>query len=151
MGKRKLILQQFQSPGDIVMLTAAVRDLHKCFPGQFETDVRTSAAALWENNPYLTPIDERDAEVIDCSYPLIHQSNQRPYHFIHSFIDFLNERLSLNIRPTSFHGDIHISELEKSWYSQVHEITGDDFPFWIVVAGGKYDFTIKWWHYRRYQ
>ena len=151
MGKRKLILRQFQSPGDILMLTAAVRDLHRCYPGQFETDVRTSAPALWENNPYLTSIDERDAEAIDCSYPLIHQSNQRPYHFIHAFIDFLNEQLNLNIRPTAFHGDIHISELEKSWYSQIRDITGEDFPFWIVVAGGKYDYTIKWWHYRRYQ
>jgi hypothetical protein len=26
---RKLILKNFQSPGDIVMLTAAVRDLHR--------------------------------------------------------------------------------------------------------------------------
>jgi ADP-heptose:LPS heptosyltransferase len=24
-------------------------------------------------------------------------------------------------------------------------------PYWIVVAGGKFDFTIKWWHFRRWQ
>jgi ADP-heptose:LPS heptosyltransferase len=24
-------------------------------------------------------------------------------------------------------------------------------PFWVVVAGGKYDFTIKWWEVARYQ
>jgi ADP-heptose:LPS heptosyltransferase len=24
-------------------------------------------------------------------------------------------------------------------------------PFWIIVGGGKYDFTIKWWHFRRWQ
>ena len=24
-------------------------------------------------------------------------------------------------------------------------------PYWIVAAGGKYDFTIKWWHFRRFQ
>ena len=34
------------------MLTAAVRDLHAEAPGQFQTDVRTSAPALWENNPW---------------------------------------------------------------------------------------------------
>ena len=38
---RKLIFRNFQSPGDIVMLTAAVRDLHKCYPGRFVTDVLT--------------------------------------------------------------------------------------------------------------
>ena len=32
---RQLILRNFQSPGDIVMLTAAVRDLHVTYPGQF--------------------------------------------------------------------------------------------------------------------
>ena len=44
---RRLILRSFQSPGDVVMLTAAVRDLHAACPGQFVTDVRTSADALW--------------------------------------------------------------------------------------------------------
>lgn len=51
---RKLILRNFQSPGDIV-LTAAVRDLHRC-------------------------------------------------HFIHGFMQYLNDRLGLRIRPTEFRG-----------------------------------------------
>src|SRR5690348_9574070 len=57
---QKLILRNFQSPGDIVMLTAAVRDLHRCYPGRFLTDVRTSCPDLWTINPYLTPLDEHD-------------------------------------------------------------------------------------------
>ncbi len=48
---RRLVLRSFQSPGDILMLTAAVRDLHAACPGRFQTDVRTSADAIWENNP----------------------------------------------------------------------------------------------------
>ena len=44
--KSRLILKSFQSPGDIVMLTAAVRDLHAAYPGRFQTDVRTSADAI---------------------------------------------------------------------------------------------------------
>ena len=51
-----LILKSFQSPGDIVMLSVAVRELHTAFPGRFQTDVRTSADAIWENNPYLPSI-----------------------------------------------------------------------------------------------
>jgi ADP-heptose:LPS heptosyltransferase len=186
---RKLILKNFLSPGDIVMLTAAVRDLHKCYPNRYLTDVRTPCPQLWENNPCITPLAEpgqkaedgrrkterteicrqaiedgplrfRQAqndktevadEVIDCEYPLIHQSNQAPYHFIHGFIEFLNKKLGLHIKPTAFKGDIHISPLEKSWMSQVQEITGEDTPFWIIVAGGKHDFTIKWWEFSRFQ
>src|SRR4030095_6610141 len=31
------------------------------------------------------------------------------------------------------------------------QILGADVPYWLVVAGGKFDFTIKWWHFRRWQ
>jgi len=135
------------------MLTAAVRDLHRACPGEFLTDVRTPCPDLWEHNPYLTPLDPQDpgVETIDCEYPLIDRSNQEPWHFLHGFIDFLNRRLDLQIELTDFRGDIHISESEKSWMSQVQEITGDPIPFWIVNAGGKFDYTIKWWEAERYQ
>src|SRR6516162_5649922 len=150
---RKLILSNSQSPGDIVMLTAAVRDLHRCYPGEFLTDVRTPCRQLWENNPHLTPLrgGAPGVEVIDCEYPLIHRSNQEPWHFLHAFIKFLNDRLELQIRPTEFKGDIHLSETEKSWISQVQEIVREEVPFWIVTAGGKFDYAIKWWDQARYQ
>ena len=38
---RKLILRSHQSPGDIVMLTAAVRDLKLALGAEVEIDVRT--------------------------------------------------------------------------------------------------------------
>jgi ADP-heptose:LPS heptosyltransferase len=150
---RRLILRSPLSPGDIVLLTAAVRDLHRCYPGRFLTDVRTHCHALWEHNPYLTPLPETapGVEVIDCDYPLIERCNQEPWHVLHGFIQFLNQRLDLRIQPTEFRGDIHLSALERSWYSQVHEQLGADIPFWIVSAGGKYDVTVKWWASERYQ
>jgi glycosyltransferase involved in cell wall biosynthesis/ADP-heptose:LPS heptosyltransferase len=134
-------------------MTAAVRDLHACYPREFVTDVRTPCPEVWENNPSVTPLSERDreVEVIDCHYPLINRSNQVPYHAIHGFMEFLSQRLSLSIRPTAFKGDIHLASEEKEWFSQVHELTGEDTPFWIVVAGGKYDVTIKWWDVLRWQ
>jgi ADP-heptose:LPS heptosyltransferase len=150
---RKLILKCGLSPGDIVMLTAAVRDLHRCYPGQFVTDVRTVCSELWKNNPHLTSLSEEDpeAEQIDCLYPLIDRCNESPYHCLHGFVEFLNDRLNLAIKPTVFKGDIHVSDQEKAWCSQVQEVTGEDTPFWIIAAGGKYDLTIKWWQSERYQ
>ncbi len=143
---RRLILRSFQSPGDVLMLTAAVRDLHAAAPGQFQTDVRTSASALWENNPHLTPLREGEpgVEVLDMHYPLIHQSNQRPYHFLHGYAQYLEERLGLRVPVTAFGGDTYLSEGEKS---APPPSAGLGLPerFWIVVAGGKYDFTAKWW------
>lgn len=135
------------------MLTAAVRDLHSCFPGAFVTDVRTPCPALWENNPHVSPIadDDGSAEHIDCHYPLIHSSNQLPHHFVQGFTSYLSDKLGVRINTTAFKGDIHLAPREKSWMSQVREIVGEDLPFWVIVAGGKRDFTIKWWAAERFQ
>ena len=35
--------------------------------------------------------------------------------------------------------------------SLMQQITGREVPYWIIVAGGKFDYTIKWWHFRRWQ
>jgi hypothetical protein len=101
---RNLILSNFQSVGDILLITAAVRDLHRCHPGVFQTDVRTPFPQLWENNAFLTPLldGDPDVDLCHCHYPLIDQSNKTPFHFIYGFSHFLNERLGLNISPTEF-------------------------------------------------
>jgi ADP-heptose:LPS heptosyltransferase len=153
MNRRKLILKCVLPPGAIVMLTAAVRDLHASCPDQFITDVRTSAPALWVNNPWLTPLreDDPEVEIIQCHYPLIHKSNQAPCHFIQGFAEYLGEVLGVKITPSVFRGDIHLSPLETEWLSQVQEITRVEVPFWIIAPGGEFDITIKWWSDNRYQ
>ena len=115
--------------------------------------MRTSCPALWENNPWLTPLrdDDPEARHVECHYPLIHQSNQRPYHFLHGFARHLNEQLGLAIEPTEFRGDIHLSAEEKEPRRSSRSASALRLPYWIIVGGGKYDFTIKWWHRRRWQ
>jgi len=148
---RKIIFKNHQSPGDILMLTAAVRDLKLSHPNIL-IDVKTSAGEIWENNPYLTPLDEKDlsVEIIKADYPLIHNSNEGQYHFIHGFRKDIQNKLNLRIKPTKFKGDIHISDKEKKWYSQVEEM-GVKEKFWIVNSGIKYDFTAKAWSPKFYQ
>jgi ADP-heptose:LPS heptosyltransferase len=143
---RRIILRSFQSPGDVLMLTAAVRDLHIAAPRQFQIDVRTSGEELWQNNPHLTPLNESDAgiETLDMHYPLINQSNQRPYHFLHGFTQYLEQRLGLRIPVTRFHGDVHLSDVERR--GPLPSDWNVPNRFWIIIAGGKYDFTAKWWN-----
>jgi ADP-heptose:LPS heptosyltransferase len=150
---RKLILKNFQCPGDIVMLTAAIRDLHRGHPKKFLTDVRTSCPELWENNPHITPIadGEAESETIECHYPLIHQSNERPLHFIHGFAEYLGERLRAPIVPRAFKGDIHLSFQERVSPSPIIPSPSNESRYWLIVAGGKMDYTIKWWSTARFQ
>jgi len=149
---KKLLLHSHQCPGDILMLTAAVRDLQRAHLGRFLVDVRTSAGEIWENNPYLTPLheDDPDVMVMNMHYPLVHESNNRPYHFLHGYIQYLESVLDRRIPVTEFRGDIHLSAQEKDWMSQIEE-TGYAGSFWIMMAGGKYDFTAKWWNPEFYQ
>src|SRR5260221_340741 len=115
---RKLILKCDLAPGDIIMLTAAVRDLHYWYPDQFATDVRTLCPDLWQYNPHITPLSDFDPDVekLECSYPLINRCNKTPYHCLHGFIEFFNDRLCLGIKPTAFRGDIYLSDREKTWF-----------------------------------
>lgn len=153
MTTTKLILKSGLSPGDIVMLTAAVRDLHAAYPGEYVTDVRTPCAALWAHNPHITPIADADPEarVIEMHYPLIGRSNQAPFHFIHGYRMHLEKELGRPIPAGDFKGDIHLSAEERGWMSQVEEIEGKGTRFWIIVAGGKRDFTAKIWETARFQ
>jgi ADP-heptose:LPS heptosyltransferase len=150
---RNFIFRCPLSLGDIVLLTAAVRDLQLHFPDSYRVDVRTCFPDLWSHNPYLTPLGEYDPEVkvVDCVLPLINQSRSAACHAIHGFIDFLNRYLGASMKPTAFHGDIHLSRREKAGSSPIQELTGADLPFWLICAGGKYDCTIKWWDVQRYQ
>ena len=148
-----LLLRNPQSPGDIVMLTAAVRELHRAFPGEYQTWVETRCPELWFHNPYLTKLDAADpvVRVIDCHYPAINHSNRVPKHFLWGFVQHLGEQLGVRLEPTEFRGDIHLSEKETRTIPQVMEATGADLPYWIIGAGGKYDYTIKWWATERWQ
>jgi ADP-heptose:LPS heptosyltransferase len=89
--------------------------------------------------------------VIDCHYPIIHKSNQAPWHFLFGFAEFLNDELGLRIQPTEFRGDIHLTREEREWFARVQHAQGAALPYWLFASGGKWDYTIKWWAAERYQ
>ncbi|HEX5444542.1 MAG TPA: glycosyltransferase family 9 protein [Pirellulales bacterium] len=151
---QRLILRSFQCPGDIVVMTAAVRELHRQYAEKYETDVRTSVPAIWEHNPHITAIADTDPEArpIDMHYPLVNHSNQRPVHFLDGYCEFLAGQLGLpTLRPFEFRGHIYLSADEQSWMNQVQEVTGYRGRFWLVNAGSKRDFTCKQWPLEYFQ
>jgi len=150
---QKLILRNFQSPGDLVMMLYAITSLHRTYPGEYVTDVRSAAPGIFEYNPIITPIKsgELGAQTIDMHYPHINSSNTHPHRFSTAFTAFLAEKLARPISPTEFAGVIPISAEEQSWFSSVREQLGRDVPYWILNAGHKSDFTAKAWDFTRYQ
>ncbi len=166
---RKIIFHNPLSPGDILAMTAAIRDLHIKYPNEFITGVDTPCNAIFENSKYITwgmKKGDPDVEFIRLDYNMIHNSNEGQYHFIHGFYYDMEQKLGVEL-PEIIYRDkekkeikseyrkfkpyIELSDAEKGWISQIAEITGKDTKFWIIVSGGKYDYTAKWWNPKRLQ
>jgi len=143
----KLVLKCTQSPGDYLVMSAAVRDLHVCHPGRFITAVNTATPGVWKNNPYVSskPKSEKWTEFV-MKYPLVHRSNQIDLHFLWGYIDWLNSEKGLNIRLTDFRPAVYLTDEEKE-----NRFGGLEGKYWVIVSGGKNDFVTKWWDPRRYQ
>lgn len=142
---KKIILKSHLSLGDIVTLTACVRDCKLHFKDKIQIDVRTSCSEVWQNNEFLTPLKEGDegVEVINMEYSDIHSSNENNRHFISGYRMFLEGKLGCLIPSQKGYGHIRLSDTEKSWMSQIRELGIKD-DFWLVMCCGKSDFTAKW-------
>jgi ADP-heptose:LPS heptosyltransferase len=150
--ERSLILANRLSPGDVLVMTAALESLHRQFPGKFATAVKTTADDLFENNPHVIPLPEiGEAEQIDMQYPLIDQSNQRAYHFMHGYVQFLGQKLGLPLELQTNRPYVYLTEQEKTWIGRVQEIVGKPVPYWLVNAGTKGDYTTKQYPVEHYQ
>lgn len=145
---RKVILRNGQSPGDILMMTVAVKELKETFP-EYQVDIRTPCPEIWENNPRLTPLAEGDSgvEVIDIGYPAINQSGLLGFHFGEAFIRNVEDKLKVTLRRTGLRPEIWLTEDEKAWINQVAVDCGYKGKFWLIQAGYKPDCPLKAYPY----
>jgi ADP-heptose:LPS heptosyltransferase len=158
---RRVLLRDPLCPGDITVLTAAVRDLHAQYPGRYVTAVDTPHPALWEHNPHVVPA-EPDFEPLDIHYDAdkhfpgrgveasINVSSSRPIHMLEAYCEGLSHALGLErvLRPRHWlEPSIRLSAAEKGWRSQVQEVTGRPVVYWLINAGTKSDYTAKQWPY----
>lgn len=152
---QKIIFKSFLSPGDALVLTAAIESLHLTYPGEYETDVRTAGMEIWQNNPRITSLQEGDMHTRkeDIHYPLVHESNQKLNTFLHAYISDLSRIIERPLTLMTNRPHIYLTEEEKSWLDQIaqHFTDGRKIPFWLVNAGTKNDFTCKQWPIEYYQ
>jgi ADP-heptose:LPS heptosyltransferase len=140
-----VIFKQWQAPGDLLMLSVAIRDLHKSYPGLMETDVFSCYPEVFFNNPYITYFSKNGSEkipIIDLKYDKI-RDKLAPlgYHFSDAFIYLFNERFNIDIKKTSMRPDIHLTKDEMTERLLDHlEIKK---PYWIINSGVKNDIPIK--------
>lgn len=149
-SRRKIILEQTQSPGDILSFTRSVIDFKLSFP-EWEIDVRTPCPEIWENCPYLTPLNKKDpgVEIFEIGYPDINISGWNGLHYTDAFRNDIENQLKIKIKKTSFKPELWISDIEKTWINHAEVASGWKGPFWLLNAGCKSDNELKQYH--RYQ
>lgn len=150
----KLILRNPLSPGDCLVMTAALECLHQQHPGRYLTAVESTTPAVFEHNPYVMQPDDdyrAKAELIQVHYPLIQHCNSRPVHFLQGYTEFLADKLDIPLQLTINRPCLYLTEQEKHWMPQVQEITGRPTKYWVINAGVKNDFTAKAWGQDNYQ
>lgn len=152
-----LILINRQSPGDGVLLAFAAHSIHKAHPGKFIIDVQTPFddlyAGMYETGVLtkMTRQQIQTARIIETQYKTIHRSNQAPHFYINGILETLEEELNLTIPPAEHTGFITLMKEETCWYSAPRELLGENYPFWVVNAGWKNDYTAKQWSTLEYQ
>jgi ADP-heptose:LPS heptosyltransferase len=145
---RKLILKNHLSPGDVLVMTAAIHSLHKAHPGKFRIAVDTSCPAIFEHSPDVEPLDkahEEKWEEVATHYPAINECNQRAIHFMSAYCEYLADNLQVRVPLATNRPMVYLSAEERSWMNQVEQEFGYKGRFWLVNAGRKSDFTCK--HY----
>jgi len=173
-SREKLVIVNSLSPGDILMMTCAIRSLHLAHPEKFYTDTRTPCQEIFFNNPYITPLNcgdqTKELQIIEelkkdlnreepiehngvkyliAHYPEIHRSGTTGAHFSDGHRLFLEQQLKLKIPATGMNPDIFLHETELKSTNPLHKFSDYRGRYWVINAGIKNDYTLKWYdHYQ---
>jgi hypothetical protein len=134
------------APGDLVAFTAAVRDLQLAYGHEYQIQVSTNQHHVFERNPYLHRGPMRADRVARVDYlPWVARSQAgRQLHFLAAYHEILGEQLGIPIPLTRPNPDLYLSPE----YESRPPVSG---RYWVVLAGGKTDITVKHWYFHRYR
>lgn len=140
----KIRLSNRQCPGDILMLTAAVRDLHNTFPN-LQISVDTKYPWLWENNLHI--VTDRECKVTSIGYKTPHQMLNNPVreHFVYAFHRSLERQFGIKINRGIPYPDIYLTAHDTPLIEQPKR------PILLINAGSKSDFPTKQWPLEYFQ
>ena len=133
----KLLIRHRLSPGDVLVMTAAIEALKRQHPGRYRVMVDTTCDAVFENNPHVEQLVHGECHPIELEYPLIHRSNQEPRHFLEGFVLDLAKKLEISLKLDSNRPTLYLSDAEK--------VRPTDLPekYIVINAGHKSDYTAK--------
>ena len=143
--KEKIIIKCNLCPGDLCTLTAAIYSLHVKYKNQYVTDVRTHWPSIFNNNPHITPLQDKEARSIEAHYTdLIDASNTVPVPFLLGYTQNLSQQLGIRLTLVTNKPQLYLN-------SEEEKIKLFSEPFLLINAGTKRDVTCKQWPVEYYQ
>lgn len=140
---KNFVLKQWQAPGDLVVMTVALRDLHLTYPGMFQTQVVSCYPEVFYKNPYCSVIENKsDLVWHNIWYKKWKDAYMETgHHFTDAFISEFDEQLGVSIKKTSIWPELYLTQDEMSpAYLEKFEIKK---PYWVINAGIKMDMPLK--------
>lgn len=128
----------------------------RAVPYDGESEVAANEFAIPERKVKIICYDP-EIQVVYCSRRSHTASSERfkdinAYHRIHALAHDLSEKIGLSsvIPVGEMKGIVTISDIERSWVSQIEQ--EKNFKnFWIIATGGPVERSIEWWEPDRYQ
>ena len=142
-----ILIEHRRAPGDIVVLSGAIRDLVKANPDKFNITVNTSCPSLWKHNPYVKTIKASSTghRRIRATYgSFIRTANTERLHFARAFHRNLEKQLQVPCPVLQQYGDLYLDD----WHKENPPMAG---RYWYIIAGGKNDFPVKIWSSLQWQ
>jgi len=150
--KHKMIIRHKWALGDTILMTALIRDIHKTYPGEYETGVDTHWTNVWWNNPYVSKFEPKNSiqtieigwgDAISWNAYAKYGNKKEMKHILAWYHYDFEKKTGIKVPVTDPKPDLHLTQEERS-----RRIQG---RYWVIISGGKLDMTTKHWHAHRAQ
>jgi ADP-heptose:LPS heptosyltransferase/ubiquinone/menaquinone biosynthesis C-methylase UbiE len=134
---RKILLLNRLAPGDILVMTNAIRDIALAYPNKYMVDVRSPCPDIFQNNPYITHLtyDENKYQKINHEFSQVTQAEsnalfgriyQGETDLISKFVCYIDDVLAIDMHYPiiNFSGEAgsHFSEGHREWLERILQI-----------------------------
>lgn len=141
----KLALECSLGLGDIVVLTAAIRELKQQYGFDLLPIVAPGYNPLLRGSPHFRSDIHYHTRAeypnrLDCA-PMaagFYTFYQHRKHFVQYALDWIGQQLGLSLATDKLRGEIWLTEAEKKQRPVAK-------PYWVLMAGGKRDATVKFY------
>lgn len=128
------------APGDQVVLSALIRDLHHLYGRKHDFYVRTHHPDLWIDNPYVcgVNVDEKGMQHVGLvmqNWVKAARDGKYSGHYLTAYHAAFRILTQLDVRLTTAKPDLHVPQSSRL-FSQ---------PYWVIAAGCRDQMTTKLW------